>query len=337
MIEIRLLQHALALARHRSFARAAEAMNLTQPALSRSIANLEGVLGERLFDRNHHGVEPTAFGQMLLARARMLVDGAAELERDFQLMRGLELGELRVGAGPYAAELSVGRAAGRLLGRHPQLRVEVITVDLRTLVTQLMQRKLDLAVVELSLVDGETAIASEPLPQHAACFFCRTGHPLAALAEPSFDQVLAYPFVGTRLPPRVNPGFLAMARGGRIDADTGDYLPPVKVDSIQLAKEVVLHSDAIGAAPLALLAAEVRARRLCPLPVQVDWLHTQYGFAYLRDRQLSPAAQAFMAELREVESGLLQLAAGLMPGGEKALRNTGIRGFAEQSAPSRGE
>jgi hypothetical protein len=53
--------------------------------------------------------------------------------------------------------------------------------------------------------------------------------------------------------------------------------------------------------------------------VQADWLHTQYGFAYLRERQLAPATQAFMAELRAVEDALLQLAADLQPMTSKPL------------------
>jgi DNA-binding transcriptional LysR family regulator len=311
MLDLRLLHQALTLARHRHFARAAEALNLTQPALSRSIASLEAALGERLFDRTRQGVEPTAFGRMLLARARVLVDEAAALERDFQLMRGLPGGELRVGAGPFAAGLSVGQAAGRLMGRYPQLQVEVVTDDLRTLVAELLQRKLDLAVVDLSLVEQHTAIVTEPLPQHAACLYCRAGHPLLQQPVCGLEQVLAFPFVGARMPPRVSPEFLQLARIGRIDADTGDYLPPIKVDSLPLAKEVVMQSDAVGAAPLALLADEVRSGRLVPLPLRADWMHTQYGFATLRDRPLSAAAQAFMAELRAVEAGLQQLAAGL--------------------------
>jgi DNA-binding transcriptional LysR family regulator len=70
VLDLRLLHQALVLEHHRNFARAAEALNLTQPALSRSIAGLEAALGERLFDRTPQGVEPTAFGRMLLARAR---------------------------------------------------------------------------------------------------------------------------------------------------------------------------------------------------------------------------------------------------------------------------
>jgi len=321
MLDLRLLHQALTLARHRNFARAAEALHLTQPALSRSIASLESALGERLFDRTRQGVEPTSFGRMLLARAQPLLDDAAELERDFRLLRGLQIGELRVGAGAYAAELSVGQAAGRLMGRHPQLRVELTNSDLRSLVTDLLQHRLDLAVVELSLVEGETGVATEALPEHAGCFYCRTGHPLGQLAAPSLEQVLAYPYVGTRMPQRVAAGFLELARVGRIDADSGDYLPPVKVDSIQLAKTVVLQSDAVGAAPLALLATEIRAGQLQPLPLRPDWLHTRYGFAYLRERQLSPAAQAFMAEVRAVEAGLSVLAESLRQASEPLSRS----------------
>lgn len=311
MLELRLLHQALILARHRNFARAAKALHLTQPALSRSIASLEATLGERLFDRTRQGVEPTPFGRMLLQRAQPLVDDAAELERDFRLMRGLELGELRVGAGAYAAELSVGQAAGRLMGRHPQLRVELSSNDLRSLIAALLERRLDVAVIELSMLEDQPAVATEALPEHAGCFYCRAGHPLAQLAKPSLEQVLAYPYVGTRMPRRVARDFLELTRVGRVDADSGDYLPPVKVDSIQLAKEVVLHSDAVGAAPLAMLAADIRSGRLLPLPLRANWLHTRYGFAYLRERQLSPAAQAFIAEVRTVESGLVQLATSL--------------------------
>ena len=72
---------------------------MTQPALSRSIAGLEAALGEQLFNRARQGVEPTSFGEVLLARARSLLDEATELERDFRLLRGLDIGELRVGAG----------------------------------------------------------------------------------------------------------------------------------------------------------------------------------------------------------------------------------------------
>ena len=73
MLELRLLRHALALSQFRNFARAAEALDMAQPTLSRSIAALESGLGVRLFDRGRKGLEPTAFGRVLLERGEALL------------------------------------------------------------------------------------------------------------------------------------------------------------------------------------------------------------------------------------------------------------------------
>lgn len=302
MLDLRLLHQALTLARHRTFARAAAALHMTQPALSRSIAGLEAALQEKLFSRTRQGVEPTAFGRMLLARAQALLDGATELERDFKLMRGLEIDELRIGAGAYPAEISVGKAVGQLMHRHPALRVEVTVTDLRTLAAAVIDRQLDLAVIELSLVEGETRVAAEALPSHPGYFYCRAGHPLAAEETPAIERILAFPFAGTRMPRRVAESFLRTARAGAIDPDSGDYLPPIKVDSIRIAKDVVMRSDAVAVAPLSMIAAEVESGQLVALALRLPWMSTGYGFVYLRDRLLSPAAEAFMAEVKRVEA-----------------------------------
>ena len=92
MIEFRVLQHALALERHQNFARAAAALNLSQPSLSRSIAGLEQLLGVPLFDRGPKQVVPTVFGRILLERGAELLRGEGELRREIQLLAGLELG-----------------------------------------------------------------------------------------------------------------------------------------------------------------------------------------------------------------------------------------------------
>lgn len=305
MLDLRLLHQALTLAHHRSFARAAEALHVTQPALSRSIAGLEASVGEKLFNRTTRGVEPTALGGMLLARARTLLDESKEIERDFTLMRGLEIGELRVGMGVYPAEMIVGRAVGSLMKRHPKLRIELLQTDLRALVEAVLARTLDLAVIELTMLDEDPRIATEPLPRHRGFFFCRAGHPLTKLKRPTLDDILAFPFVGTRLPKRVADAFFRSAQGGTADQVSGDYLPPIKVDSVRVARDVVLESDAVGVTPLGLIAEDIDAGRLVALPLQLPWMHTAYGFAYLSDRELSPAAHAFMAQVRSVEAELV--------------------------------
>jgi DNA-binding transcriptional LysR family regulator len=301
VLDLRLLQHAITLAGYRNYARAAQALHMTQPALSRSIAGLEERLGEKLFNRTPRGVELTSFGELLLSRGRALIDDAADLERELKRMRGLEVGELRVGAGAYPAQMSVGVAVGRLAGLHPSLRIEVMAGDLRAIVDALLAGRLDLAVIEQSIVAGEPRIATESLPPHKGYFYCRAGHPLLAGKDVTIGCILKYPFVGTRMMPRVARDFFAVAKVGVIDPESGDYLPPIKVDSIQMAKDVVLASDAVGAAPIPFFAEEIAAGTLVALRPRAAWMQTGYGFAWLRDTALSPAAEAFRRAVWSVE------------------------------------
>ena len=83
-IDLHLVEHAIALAQHRRYARAAKALHISQPTLSRSIAALEESLGVRLFDRGRGGVEPTVFGRLLLERGAVLLADAAALSGEFR-------------------------------------------------------------------------------------------------------------------------------------------------------------------------------------------------------------------------------------------------------------
>ena len=305
MIDLVHLQGALAVAAHGSFARAARALGISQPALSRQIAGLEANLGIALFDRNRTGTVPTVFGRLVLDRAAILLGNLSELEREVGLLRGLEAGSLHVGAGIYPAFLSVGIATGRLKTRHPGLKFQVMTGDWRSIVHGLRTRELDLAVIEVSLVAGDPQLIVEPLPSHAGAFFCRAGHPLTGMHAPTIKQVLAYPLAAPRLPARAVVPLRSLLEGqGEFDGDADEYVPPIKVDTIRLAVNVVLSSDAISLAPLSAIRPELLEGTLVALPLSPPWLRTNYGLIYPADRSLSPAAEAFMREMRIVETEL---------------------------------
>jgi len=302
MLDLKLIQHAITLAQHRNFARAAEQLGISQPTLSRNIAGLEAALGVRLFDRGQGGVLVTEFGKLLVANGQRLVDGAVELKREITLLQGLEIGELVLGAGPYPLEISVGPTLARLLDTHPGLHIEVQSLDWRALPQAVLAGKLDLGVVELSVLEEEPRLQTEPLPMHAGVFYCRGGHPLLDTPKPSLAQVFAFPYVGNRLPPRVAQAFMRIMPGGRIDKATGDFVPPIAVGSVRTARDIVLHSNALSVAMPALIADELMDGRLAVIDFHPPWLVSNYGFIYLRNRSLSPAARAFMEEMRKVEA-----------------------------------
>jgi DNA-binding transcriptional LysR family regulator len=305
MLDLTLLGHAQTLARHGNYARAASELYMSQPTLSRHIAALEHTLGVRLFDRGRKRVEPTAYGRLLLERGATLTSDAAELMRELRLMQGLEVGELYVGAGIYPAELSLGRAVGGLTAKHPGLRVEVTTGDWRSIINATLTTHLDLSVLELSVVEDEKRLAVEALPRHPGVFFTRPGHPLQSEASPTIEHLSAFPFAGPKLAPRAAGAMAKLLKQGTTDPSSGDYIPPIKVDSIRLAKDAVRASDAVSLAPLAAITAELASGTLVALPFKAPWLYTNYGFVYLVGRSLSPAAQAFMERVRKVEQEIV--------------------------------
>lgn len=284
-IDLRQLRYVAAVEEHGTYTRAAEALGISQPTLSRSVQSLEAALGTPVFDRTRNGVIPTAVGRIVLERAARVLREAGELVREVQLALEVEVGQVTVGVGPYPAEISVGQAAGRLAARHPGIRIELVVGHWETLAERVAAGELDFGVMETSSLRHNPRLHIEPLPQHRGCLFCRREHPLAGRPTLTLEQALAYPWSSPILPERM-PG------SPRV----------IRADTFQLAKSVVLESDAIGIGAASLIGAELRDGRLVMLPLTVPWLMTHYGLVRLADRTQSPAALALAAAIREVEA-----------------------------------
>ncbi len=303
-LDARNLRHVVTLAAHGNYRRAAAALHVSQPALSRSVASLETLLGVKLFDRNRRGVVPTPFGRLLVDRGSALLTGFDDIRHEIGLLNNLESGELSIGAGLYPAELSVGTAIGRLSARYPGLRITLRAEPWRQVADAVSRGALDLAVVESSALETDKNLMLEPLPQHQGAFVCRPGHPLLGMPNLTLDKVFRYPFVGPRLPARIGMPLHGLAHGFRPDPTGQDLIPSLHVESSALAKKVVIAGDAVAILPHALVVAELAAGKLAVLPWRPAWLHTRYGFVYRRDRTLSPSARAFIAEVKAIEATL---------------------------------
>jgi DNA-binding transcriptional LysR family regulator len=303
-IDLRQCRHVLALDRHRSFARAADALGLTQPALTRSLQVLEQSIGARLFDRDRSRVEPTAVGARLIERARLLVNEARDIEQDLKQMLGLEVGLLRIGAGPYPADLTVGTAIGQLVQRHPALMVDLSVADWSELIRRVASGELELAIADTGIAKQDDRLVVESLPQHQLGFFCRSGHPLAGSAALTLEELRKYPLVGTALPPQLAALAAKDRKGMRANLPSGVTAPEIRVDTFPLARRIVMQSNAVGGAVPSQIQDSVARGELVTLPLQLAWLKTNYGILRLANRTPSPAATAFMEILREVEAGI---------------------------------
>lgn len=310
-LDLRQLRHVLAVDRYRNFARAAEAVGITQPALSRSVQALEDAVGARLFDRERMRVEPTAVGLRLIELARPLVAQARDAERELQQMVALSGGLLRVGAGPYVSELSMGTAVGRFARLHPGVLVDLAVGDWPELYQQLLAEEFELIVAESSHAVEDDRFHVDPLPSHAGFLYARPGHPLASRKDLTIADVTAYPIATTVMPKRV------LDLVGKTDTLIRPHLPDgagtmeLRVEMPHIARLIVMESDVIGIAVGPQIGTDLAAGRLVKLDLQLPWLGTFYGIIRLAHRTPSPAACAFIAILREVESALD--AAGVQP------------------------
>ena len=304
-LELRQIAHALALAKFRHYARAAESLHLTQPSLSRSIASLEAALGVRLFDRGRTGVEPTAFGRLVLERGGELVRAESELRREIALTAGLDTGTLTVAAGPYASEVSVARAAAAVISAHPHLRIQLRTIDPVDVIAEVTSRRVDLGVVQLpSRHELTSQLSFEPLQTQPVFLACRPDHPLLAVRDLSLKRALTYPLVSIRFVGVHATAALAGGAMGDYDADAMTFNPAIQVNSLALARQIAQESDALFPGTASMLADEVERGRLAVLGLRLPEMVTNYGLLTLRERTLSPSAQVFVRVLRDVDAEL---------------------------------
>ena len=292
--DLRLLRHARALAEEGSFARAARTLHLTQPALSRSIQELERRTGIRLFDRNKGRVDLTALGEVFLAHARQLLGHAEALDREVASMRGTGTGSLVVGSGTFPTALFMADAVSAFLRRNPGVGIRLQNDNWAGLVAALRRREVDFIVAAQPAADESADLASRPLSARQAYFFARPGHPLLARLELSLADVVAYPLVGTA---RLSSPLTAALLTARRDTDAHRDVPEVACESHEMMRRIVSTTDHVLISALAVSARALDEAELVLLPVVDPRLQVTFAVTHLQGRTLTPIADELIDDI----------------------------------------
>ena len=305
--ELQQLRQVIALAEHGSFVRAAAALHISQPALSRSIQNLEQGFGSELFQRSSVGVVPTDIGRLYVERARELLRLADELDSEAVTHGALRAGRVAVGGGPFPTESFLGSAAARFIEKFPRVSVQLHAHDWDDLLRKLRSRELDFFVAESSTLQREPDLEVAPMPsRHAVYFVARAGHPLASGQSVTAADTFAWPFATPgRIPPRILEPLLAAQRAATSRVPVRYPFPSIYCNGLAPIKRILATSDAISGSILSCVATELETGQFVLLGTE-PWLHLHYDIVSLKGRPWAQAAERFRDAVLEAERAAAQ-------------------------------
>ncbi len=181
-MELRHLRYFLAVAQHRNFTRAAEELHIAQPPLSQQIQQLERELGATLFDRSARQVELTQAGEVLLLRARRVLEMIDDMTNEVREVAGARGGRVTLGVNRTAAALILPAVARLMRERMPGVELVILEGGTSTIAELVVERRVDLGLARLPLAEHEPFTAlleSRPLYQEQVVAVMLREHPLA--------------------------------------------------------------------------------------------------------------------------------------------------------------
>lgn len=288
-MNVRSLEHLLAVADTGSFSRAAERCFLTQSALSRSIQTIESDLGGRLLDRIGKRNELTPLGLQVVERARGIVREADELKRGAELLQE-GAGLMRVGLGSGPAALLMQPLMRLVAEHHPRVRIQISRGPTELQLVQLRNRALDAMVVDARRVNPSADLRIESLGELRAGFIARAGHPLMRKRSVTMTQVLEHPLATTPLSAEVARRLLEQYGEGMHH----ERIVAISSEDIAAMLTTVEQSDVIYLGIVAAAREGLRGKRLRELRVQPALsVGARYAYVGLVGRTEAPVMKLF--------------------------------------------
>jgi len=294
-LRIRQLEVLRSLALTQNISHSAAQLNMTQPALSKWLKELEADLGLVLFERHARGLRPTAHGRTLIASAQRIVVELDRARDEMAALRSGSAGRALIGGSGATIASVVPQAVLGVLAAMPNASIEVLEGPMDRLFEQLRQREIDVAVGRASPKYHDPAIDSELLYADRLQFAVRPEHPLAARAALQWAELVAYPWVvwSRDIPVRdLLEGAVAAA---------GWALPrgSVQSNSLLATLALVTGSDMVAAVSERAIGLPVRSGTLLALPFSLE-THSVVTMYWRRDVAGSAAVAALLDALRKV-------------------------------------
>lgn len=290
MIQSRKIRHFLAVADHLNMTAASVQVHISQPALSRSIRQLEEGLGVSLLERLPTGVKLTRYGEILAQRARLMQLDCEHTLSEIEALKTGSGGKLCIGAGPLWANVHLPAAVAILQRQHSGYQIEITSGVIDTLVPALLNGQIDVFCASLDF-PSHPELEKVHLVDVVHAVVVRNGHPLTQKDKVDASDLLDYPwitmkndyvgrnrlgafFVGQKLEPPQSSIFVGAGIHSLKFLCEGDYVTTIPVDMLPWANQIGVVELNIGGGLWESAAGAVFRKTNNPLPIITSLIGT---------------------------------------------------------------
>lgn len=299
-LKLRELRILMAVIQAESMAKAARQLAISQPAVSRAIADMEHSLEVPLFDRTARGIEPTRYGRALFRRSVAVFDELKQGVQEIAYLSNPEAGELRIGSSASLSEGIVLAIVNRLSRKYPQVVFHVVPGGALALRESLRERRIELGIARLPEAAAEDEVHAEILFEEPLVVVASTANPWVRRRRIKLAELVNEPWTWS------GPG--TMFDTLVVDAFRVSGLEPpratVYAEAINMRIRLAATGPFLAVIPASPLKFHAEHASIKKLPIELPMTQRSVGIITLKKRTLSPLAQLFIECAREVAKPL---------------------------------
>lgn len=284
----------VALSEEGNIHRAAQVLNMTQPAASKLLKDLEDVLGVALFERLPRGMRPTWYGDTMIRHARSALASLNQAHEELQAAKHGQFGQVNLGSITAPAVTLLPPTVAAVKQDHPNLQITIQVEPSNVLIERLNRGTLDILIGRLSADIDKANLRYEVVTDEPVCAVCRPGHPLLTSSPLRLDDTLAYGWI---LPPSgsvLRHRFDLMFQELNLPQPTNS----VETGALLFITKMMQQSDMVSVLSSDVARYYAAHGMLSILPLVLPCEMQPYGFITRRDRLLSPAASVVLRALK---------------------------------------
>ena len=290
----RRLQAFYAVAKHRSFTKAADALCMTQPAVTFQIRQLEEHFDTRLFDRASGRITLTPAGMVVLEYAERILGLYGELDTKVKELTGREVGPLTIGASTTIAEFLLPRIVGEFKSRHPGIVPQLVVGNSEAIQARVAERSLDLGFIE-----GDShlrTVVTDVCGEDELQVVCAPSHPLARHEAVPVEALTEYAYVSRELGSGTREVIDHYLQKAGLSLDSLDNI--MEATSPEALKGIVATGLGFTIMSRATVEKEVRLGDLVRIPLSPP-LMRHLSVVYPRERIQSKVVNEFVRFVKE--------------------------------------